>query len=400
MRVLHVLDHSLPVQSGYAFRSAAILREQRRLGWEVLALTGPKQGGGTAPRDVADGLEFYRVPNPGALLDRLPVVNQWRVVDLLRRRLRALIAEVRPDLIHAHSPCLDALAALGLGRPVVYEMRSSWEDAAVSTGTTREGSLRYRASRALESHVLRRADAVTTICEGLRAEIIGRGVAAEAVTVVPNAVDAEGFAGAATDPAAMRARFGLGERRVLGFIGSFFAWEGLALLIEALPLIRERAPQACVLLVGGGVHEPALRAAVRERGLEAHVIFAGQVPHRDVAALYAAIDVLVYPRLPMRLTEMVTPLKPLEAMALGKPLIASDVGGHRELIRDGETGLLFRAGSAASLAQAAGRLLGTPALAAALAANGPRFVRAERLWSTVVPRYRDVYARVLGRVVP
>src|SRR5579871_4979913 len=383
MRVLHVLDHSLPVQSGYAFRSAAILREQRRLGWQVSAVTGPKHGRGGPAFEVVDDLEFHRVANPDATLDRLPVVNQWR-----------LVAPQRPDLIHAHSPCLDALAAFGLGRPVVYEMRSSWEDAAVSTGTTREGSLRYRASRALESYALRRADAVTTICEGLRAEVIGRGVAPQAVTVVPNAVDADAFASATVDAAALRARYGLGGRVVLGFIGSFFAWEGLSLLIEALPRIRARRPEVCVLLVGGGVDEPALRAATRRLSLEQHVVFAGAVPHREVASLYAAIDALVYPRLPMRLTEMVTPLKPLEAMALGKPLVASDVGGHRELIQDGTTGLLFRAGDADALSAAVLRLIETPALAAALRDSGPRFVREQRLWSSVVPRYRAVYQRL------
>jgi len=303
----------------------------------------------------------------------------------------------QPDIIHAHSPCLNALAAFGLGRPVVYELRSSWEDAAVSNGTTTEGSLRYRASRALESYVLRRSDAITTICEGLRDDVLARGVATNRVTVVPNAVDPAEFDGQTVDdPTETRARYGLEGKSVLGFVGSFFAWEGLSLLLDALPAILEQRSDVGVLLVGGGDEDVALRQQAARMGLLDSVIFAGRVPHAAVAGLYAAIDMLVYPRLPMRLTEMVTPLKPLEAMALGKLLLASDVGGHRELVRHGQTGVLFEAGSAPALATAVLRLLADLPLQQRCRAQGREFIEAERTWERVVPRYGPVYQRVVG----
>jgi PEP-CTERM/exosortase A-associated glycosyltransferase len=309
--------------------------------------------------------------------------------------LADVIRRERPHLIHAHSPCLNALAAQRLGVPLVYELRSSWEDAAVSNGTTTEGSLRYRASRALESYVLRRADAITTICEGLRADVLGRGIAAERVTVVPNAVDPWALDGCAADERrAFRARFNLDRRSVLGFIGSFFAWEGLSLLLEALPAMQAQIPDLCVLLVGDGNEEMALREQARRLGIESSVCFAGRLPHAHVSAAYAATDVLVYPREHLRLTDMVTPLKPLEAMALGKLLVASDVGGHRELIRDGETGVLFQAGRPEALAAAVLRLFSDEALQARCRTSGPAYVRAERTWERVVPRYRGVYERV------
>lgn len=396
MKILHVLDHSLPVQSGYAFRSAAILREQRARGWEVVAITGPKHGASRAPMDRVEGIDVHRVNASGGWLARLPAGDQLDVIRNLGRRLREIIALERPDIIHAHSPCLNALAAQGLGVPLVYEMRSSWEDAAVSTGTTREGSLRYRLSRALETRALRRADAVVTICDGLRKEVLARGVAAERIIVVPNAVDAGTLSPGSSDSLATRRELGLEGACVLGFIGSFFAWEGLALLLEALPLVVARRSQVRLLLVGGGVHEPELRAAARRFGVESLVVFAGQVPHARVASLYGAIDVLVYPRLPMRLTDMVTPLKPLEAMALGKVQVASDVGGHRELIDDGETGVLFRAGDCHALADAVLRVIDDPSLAARLRANGPRHVREYRTWGKVVAGYEPVYCRLAG----
>lgn len=400
MKILHVLDHSLPVQSGYAFRTAAILREQRRLGLTTVQLTGPKHGRGAELSQDVEGTCYDRTPPVETLLGRLPAGDQHDVVRQLRRRLREVIARERPDVVHAHSPCLNALAALGLGPPLVYEMRSSWEDAAVSTGTTTEGSLRYRASRALETYVLRRADAVTVICQGLREEVVARGVPAGRVTVIPNAVDPDAFAHAGTDVAGTRRALCLDGAYVLGFLGSFFAWEGLALAIEAMPMILAGRPEVRLLLVGGGVEEPALREAAQRLGLEREVIFAGQVPHAKVASLYDAVDLLVYPRLPMRLTDMVTPLKPLEAMAMGKAMVASDVGGHRELIADGETGVLFKAGDARALAEAVLRVAADPALARELQANGPEHVRARRTWARVVAGYEPVYRGVVAERRP
>ena len=396
LKVLHVLDHSLPVQSGYAFRSAAILQEQRAMGIATLQVTGPKQGGGDAVREEAGGLCYERTPGAATLLARLPAGDPLDVVLRLRRRLHEIVARERPDVIHAHSPCLNALAAFGLGPPLAYEMRSSWEDAAVSTGTTTEGSVRYRLSRALETFVLRRANAITTICEGLRREIESRGIPSDRIVVVPNAVDADALGAPPPAAAPVRRERGLEGAFVIGFLGTFFAWEGLALLIEAMPAILKRRPEARLLLVGSGVEEPALRSAVIRLGLQHEVVFAGRVPHAGIPALYAAVDLLAYPRLPMRLTDMVTPLKPLEAMAAGKALVASDVGGHRELIVDGETGVLFAAGDREALATAVLRVAEDPALVARLRANGPEHVRRQRTWRQSVAAYAPIYAALAG----
>ena len=395
MRILHILDHSLPLHSGYTFRTAAILREQRRLGWETFHITSAKQGAVAALEESAAGLHFLRTPPETAIWARWPVLNQVAVVSGLERRLADVVEQVRPDLLLAHSPALNGLAALRIARrfklPLVYEVRAFWEDAAVDHGTTREGSLRYRLTRALETHVLQRASAVTCICEGLRNDIVARGIPAGKVTVIANAVDVEQFSlGGAPDPE-LRAQLGLDGTRVLGFIGSFYAYEGLALLLEGLPGLLKQRPEVRLLLVGGGPQEQALREQARALGVADRVVFTGRVPHAEVNRYYDLIDVLVYPRLSMRLTELVTPLKPLEAMAQGRLFIASDVGGHRELIRDGETGVLFRAGDAADLTAKALDLLSQPERWPALKARGRRFVEEERTWRNSVARYADVY---------
>jgi len=225
MRVLHVLDHSVPLHSGYSFRTQSILEEQRALGIETVQLTSAKHTRESPPVEEVKSLRFHRTPASRGLLARLPILNQWAIVRGLRRRLREVAAETKPDLLHAHSPCLTALAALPvareLGIPLVYEMRASWEDAAVNHGTCREGDLRYRVSRALETRVLRRADAVTTICEGLREEIVSRGIPAAKVTVIPNAVDVERFDYCPPRDSALAHELGLENATVLGFLGSF-----------------------------------------------------------------------------------------------------------------------------------------------------------------------------------
>ena len=392
MKILHVLDHSLPLHSGYVFRTLSILREQRALGWQTYALTSPKQGAGSASEEDADGWHFYRTPNHGSL----GLLAQMRATAV---RLDELAGQLGVDVLHAHSPVLNALPTLWVGwrrhLPVVYEMRAAWEDAAVDHGSTTEGSLRYRLTRLLESFALHRATQVTTICEGLRQDIVGRGVNPDKVTVIPNAVDADAFSFGATPDPAFRARLGLDGATVLGFVGSFYAYEGLDLLLEAAARLLPRHPNLHVLLVGGGPQEANLRSQAQDLGLGERVIFTGRVPHADVQNYYDLIDVLVYPRKSMRLTDLVTPLKPLEAMAQGRVFVASDVGGHRELIRHGETGFLFKAGDVAALGQEIEALLERRVEWDALRQRARHFVEAERTWKNSVDRYREVYRRAL-----
>lgn len=401
MRILHVFDHSVPIQDGYSYRSLNILQHQRKLGWETLQLTSAKHGRSPAAVEQVDGLTFHRTLPSNADWAKLPVLDQWSIVSTLRPRLDELIRCERPDLIHAHSPALNGLAAALSARrhglPLVYEVRAFWEDAAVDNGACREGDLRYRLTRMLESQVLRRADAVTCICQGLYRDIVARGLAAEKVTVIPNAIDPGQFATTRAFDTALAGELGLTPGMTIGFVGSFYAYEGLALLLEAMPRILQRLPSVSVLLVGGGAQDRQLREQAAALGLQHAVKFTGRVPHAEVGKYYDLIDVLVYPRLSLRITELVTPLKPLEAMAQGRLVVASDVGGHRELIEHERTGMLFRADDSAALALSVCALLETPARWPALAAEGRRYVERERNWEASVARYREVYAAALRK---
>ena len=394
MRILHVLDHGLPLQSGYTFRTRAILKAQEARGWHVAAVTGPRHGVAPDAVESVDGLTFYRTQ----ATRKGGVLGEVGGLAAFARRIDAAVDAFRPDILHAHSPVLDAIAALRVAHarrlPLVYEIRAFWEDAAVGNGTGTEGSAKYRVTRAMESWAVQRADAVAVICEGLRGDLIARGVAADKIVVSPNGVDLTIFGEPVARDAALAASLGLEDAETIGFIGSFYDYEGLDDLIAAMPALVTARPKARLLLVGGGPMEAALRAQAAASPAADAIRFVGRVPHTEVERYYALVDVLAYPRKRMRLTDLVTPLKPLEAMAQGKLVAASDVGGHRELIRDGDTGTLFAPDDPAAIAMALAGLLADRSGWDARRARGRAFVEAERNWSSNIRRYDPVYQRL------
>ena len=394
MRILHILDHGLPLQSGYTFRTRAILKAQEARGWQVAAVTGPRHGLAPDAVESVDGLTFYRTQ----ATRKGGVLGEVGGLAAFARRIDAAVDAFRPDMLHAHSPVLDAIAALRVARarglPLVYEIRAFWEDAAVGNGTGTEGSAKYRVTRAMESWAVQRADAVAVICEGLRGDLIARGVAADKIVVSPNGVDLTLFGEPVARDPALAASLGLEDAETIGFIGSFYDYEGLDDLIAAMPALVTARPKARLLLVGGGPMEAALRAQAAASPAADAIRFVGRVPHTEVERYYALVDVLAYPRKRMRLTDLVTPLKPLEAMAQGKLVAASDVGGHRELIRDGDTGTLFAPDDPAAIAMALAGLLADRSGWDARRARARAFVEAERNWSSNIRRYDPVYQRL------
>ncbi len=401
MRILHILDHSIPLHSRYAFRTQAILKHQRALGWETSHLTGPKQGPSLANEEMVDGWEFNRTAPPGGILEDVPVLAEIERMGEITFRIEKIVRRFRPHILHAHSPVFNAIPALRVGRrsgtPVVYEVRAICEDVAAARGTGRGSGMRYRLMRGLETWALKRADTVTTICEGLGGEIAARGILPEKVTVIPDAVDIDDFALSRVTDATLKQQLGLDGALVLGFVGSFYEYEGLALLLRALPEIALHASQARVLLVGDGPQEPQLKQLAAELGVAEKVVFAARVSHEDMPRYYDLIDLFVCPRLSIRYTELVAPMKLLEAMARGCLLAASDVGGHRELIRHGETGVLFKAGEPGALVAAVMNLINARDRWPALKVAARRFVETERTWAVNVVRYENVYASVMGQ---
>ena len=396
-RVLHVLDHSLPLHSGYTFRTRAILRAQQAAGIDVRGVTGLRHSGEGQDVETVDDLTFHRTRGEA----RGPAgLREWREIARLADATDQVVQEWQPDILHAHSPALCGMAALRVARrhgiPLVYEVRAFWEDAAVGNGTGSEGSVKYRLTRSLENHVVAGADAVFTICDGLRDDLVARGFDGGKIALSPNGVDLSLFGEPPSRDETLAAQLGFTDAPVIGFIGSFYDYEGLDDLIAAMPTLRERIAGARLLLVGGGPMDEALRAQAAASPAAEAVTFTGRVPHAEVERYYSLIDILAYPRKRSRLTDLVTPLKPLEAMAQQRIVAASDVGGHRELIEHGVTGTLFPADDPAACASALAALIENRKGWDAMRARARAHVGAEHDWARNIRRYQDVYHRLLA----
>ena len=395
IRVLHVFHHIFHYPCGYRTRSENILRHQRGYGIESVVVTS------------CDHERALHLPDPaGATVTAGPVytgsqrrgLREWQLMTSLRRQVERAIDQYNPDVVHGHSPVLVAWPALSAARrrhrPFVYEVRDLWENAAVDLGNLSEGSLGYRAAQAIDSYVLKRADAVTVICDSMRTELAARLGRNDRLFIANNGVDLAALRPEAAE--ASRRRWNLpDDAQVLGFIGTLQPYEGLELLIDAIPVLLQRVKNVHLMIVGDGNHEAALRAQVIERGLERHVTFTGRIAHEDVSHAYAASDLIVYPRRHTETTRLTTPLKPLEAMALGKAILASDLPPFRELIGQDVRGMLFAAGQRTDLVSKTLQLLGDPDLRQRLGAAGREWVTRERQWPTVVAAYREAYTAAM-----
>jgi len=400
MKVLHVLDHSLPYFSGYSFRSDYILRAQRRLGLQPVVVTSPKHEDFKRECETIDGVDYHRLRWPGftSPLRRIPLLSQAFCLAALTKDIRRLAEALKVDVIHAHSPATNGLAAARAAResnlPVVYELRYYDEDAAVDRGKTSYNSLRYRLTRRLEQSSLEKATRVTTISKALRADLISRGVDPGKIFEIPNGVDTDWFHPREPDEELI-ARYDLAGKTIIGFIGSFYFYEGLERLVDAMILLLAKRSDVKLLLVGEGEAGWMLRKRIPGQLWE-HFVFTGKVAHAHVRRYYSVMDILVYPRISSRLTELTTPLKPLEAMAMEKVVVGSDVAGMRELFNDGEAGFLVEPENPRALAKRLLSLVESETVRRAMGKRAREFVLRERDWEKIVSCYSSVYREAMA----
>jgi len=403
--VLHIVTDALPSTSaGYTIRTQEIAVAQRaaggapRLDPQVVTRIGfPVTAGAIDGRRLVtvDGVPYHRL---------LPWVMPGRAdtiaADGLKRAAR-LVTEVRPSVLHAASNYSNALIALALRDaahlPVVYEVRGFWEDTWLSrhgAGATSDlrHSDRYVRSRALETHCMQAADLVVTLGEAMRDEIAGRGIDPANILIVPNGVSEE-FLRPLPDPAALKSQLGIKDgEHVVGLVSSLVAHEGIGTLLAAVKILGDRGVRTRALIVGDGPDRGTLQRHAAQLGLDA--IFTGRVPMAKVRDYHAVLDVFVVPRTPDRVCQLVTPLKPVEAMASGLPVVVSGVRALGEIVQDKVTGLLFPPLDAEALADTLQLLLGNPELRRELGANAKQWVARDRTWEHNAARYRDAYARL------
>lgn len=404
-RVLHVVTNALPYKhAGYTVRTHKIARAQRAAGLDPHVVTRSgfpvAQGFPDARRLVTvDEIPYHRL-----LPYTLPRLADEALDQGLEQALH-LTEQLRPAVLHAASNHINGQLALGIraatGLPVVYEVRGFLEETWLSR---RDGSAQdagrsdlYRRSRELETHCMREADLVVTLGEVMREEIIARGIAAEKVLVVPNAVDGE-FLQPLPDPGPLRGALGIAPGEpVIGEVTSLFAYEGVDTLLRAAAELRDRSVAVRPLIVGDGPERASLQRLAGQLGLADAAIFTGRVPLADVRRYHALLDVFVVPRTDDRVCQLVTPLKPVEAMASGLCVVASEVGGLREIVKHWTTGALTLPQNPVALANCLERLLYSPDSRRELGANARVWVSRDRTWTANAQRYRSAYA-ALGAI--
>jgi PEP-CTERM/exosortase A-associated glycosyltransferase len=408
-RVLYLLHNSLPLRSaGYATRTHGLLVGLHRLGWQVDGVTRlgfphdqhPEEEAAALvvpDSDVVDGVTYRRLIDPAEL--RVPKSSLVSYVQKYATWLERLARAERPAILHAASNHWNGLAAgvvAGrLGIPYVYEVRGLWEVTRGSREPAYVGSGRYNLQARMEADAAKRADRVITITGALRDEMVRRGVPPEHITVVPNGVDTSRFSPMPRDEA-LAAELGMTAKTVIGYVGSILDYEGLELLIDAAAALKAERSDFAVLVVGDGTAYPAVRARAERLGLGDVVTFTGRVPHAEVERYYSVVDIAPFPRRPLAVCEMVSPLKPFEAMAMAKAVVVSSVAALTEIVTDGENGLVHTKGDVASLTATLRRLLDDPELRERLARGGLEWVRAERDWTALAGRVDHIYTDVLA----
>lgn len=395
-KVLHVLHHSEPQMSGYAIRSKYVLKHLKILGVDIRAVTSDFQINGSGSQfEFFDDVKVYRT-----LTRKLKLKNKvfkrisYLIPFTFTARLNQLIREIRPDIVHVHTPFYCMMPFFLLSRlyhfKIVYEVRGLWEETAVANGRIEQGGLIYKLIRYLENLAFMSADHIVTISEGLKKELSNRNISPELITVVPNSVDScfVSEIGESTK------KVEVSDELVLGYIGSVTMIEGLEYLIRAVDILRDKKIK--VVIVGEGNALEGLRALALDLGLKERITFVGKVEHTAVSMYYKMIDIFVLPRTMNRVNEIVTPLKPLEIMANGGLVLCSNVGGLKEIVCDGSNGLLFDAENPVDLAEKISQCYCNRALVKKIGENAQEWVVKNRIWSNQCSKYLYLYDNLMA----
>jgi glycosyltransferase involved in cell wall biosynthesis len=393
--------NALPeIQSGYTLRSRSVALGLQQAGLRVQAVTaagfphGSRRLDRPERRQLGD-LDVWRIGGTGTDLspDELGAATATG--------LARVIDESGSGVLISTTPYLTAATALAVARSrkrkMIYEVRGFLEETWVSrAGVGAETSELFQRWREAETRTMRNADAVVTLSDGMRDEIVARGVPADRVFVVPNGVDVSSFTPQAPD-SALRAQFGIPAGvPVIGYIGSLVQYEGIPDLVRAAALLRDQEVNFRLLIVGSGADAGRISSAIQEANLGSFVVMPGRVPHAEVRRYHSLIDLFVVPRTADRVCQLVTPLKPYEAMAMGRCVVASDVAAIRQVVREGETGRLATPDSPVDLVRVLRELIEAPEVRVKLGQTAQEWVRRERSWEAIGAIYADVVHRVMS----
>lgn len=454
MKVLHVLANGPPDVNGYAIRTKMILEHlDQYTDVEVVGITSPwypRNKNMMEPHEE-NGITYLRTPHPAQTDENLPVLLRiarwierrhqhhypqrpekalkmklkrqqmglfgkvirlpaffskiaWKVVEekvLIRYFTKQIIDVTKKldiDLIHAHTPYRVGLPSLKAARkqriPLIYEMRGMWEETAVANGRWLENGPAYKRFRRFETKVLRKSDGVICISEALKNEAISRGVDENSITIVPNGISPRLMESKTDRPdvSEVKSNLKLDENTtVVGYIGSLREMEGVDQTAESVADLISKGHDIRFFVLTGKPGQTELKQLCETLGISDNTVITGPVSHDKVPEYYDLIDVFVVSRPDTRVTRFVTPLKPFEAMAMGKCVVASNLPALEEIIHHEKTGLLYNPDSHLNLSFEIGKCLTNPELKNQIEQNAQNWVLKNRKWEDLVQRTVGAY---------
>ena len=401
-RVMYVLHNSLPYNSGgYATRGHGLMCGVKDLGWDVQVVTRrgyphDRKGMGDLPTDplqVIDSVPYHR------LIELEKGYGQINIASYLKsyaNHLAEKVIELRPSILHAASNHLNGLVTNAVARhfgiPSIYEVRGLWEITRISRQPGFEGTEYFEMMSRLEAQSAREANVVFTITHALADEMRSRVPSLDNIGFLPNGVHSDRFVPIEPD-LDLKTALGMSpETVVLGYIGSLVSYEGLDLLIESLSLVKNLTSTPFkLMIVGDGAYMEKLQKLTEDLALNDDVMFVGRVPHEEVERYYSIVDIAPFPRLPQPVTEMVSPLKPFEAMAMEKAVLSSNVQALSEIVQHEKTGILFEKGNYEDLAHKLGEMISNTDLRQTLGKNARVWVSENRDWSEISTKLGEAY---------
>ena len=414
-KVMYCASQCLPhASNGYAIRTHEVVKGISSNGRDVTVCArhgypldrSDFRGEYEHHENVIEQIEYMF--NPSGREDGVPEIDYTKVFnftsfgeyqDIYASTLLRQAEIVKPEIIHAASNFVVGMAAVNVAKaleiPAVYEIRGFWHETQASKRPGYRDSDHYNLSESMEIEVAKRADFVFTITQAIADILIEYGIESQKIRVLPNCVDTDEFI-PMERKASLEEKYELFDKVVIGYIGSFVDYEGLDILLDAISLIKEEVGEYLkVILVGDGPELSSIKELTKQLEIEDLVIFTGRIPHDEVRDYYSVIDITPFPRRGRRVCEIVSPLKPFEALAMGKAVIVSDVAALDEIIQNGETGLVHLKDDIPSLARCLKELVLDDRYRRELSKNGRKWVAENRTWKMAGETVEEVYRILL-----
>ncbi len=401
-RVFYLLHNRLPYNSGgYATRSHGLLTNVASFGWDINGVSRLGYPWDKMPKiesremDIIDEIKYYRLLNKKIGLGKLPMKDY---LEEYAKELLKKVKEEKPEIIHSASNHMNGLignyVAKSVGIKSVYEVRGLWEITRISRQPEWKNTEYYELMVKLEAEAAKGADVVLTLTEALKVEMISRGVDRDKIEILPNGVTSNRFQPLSRD-SELEKSLELRDKVVIGYIGSVVSYEGLEYLVDAVEiLIKKGITNIAVLIVGDGAVLENIKSRVESKELNRYFIFTGRVPHEEVEKYYSLVDITPFPRKGQPVCEMVSPLKPFEAMAMEKAILSSNVSALEEIVEDGYNGLLFEKDNVEDFSEKLEKLINNKELRVKLGKQSREWVIEHRDWKVISKKLSTVYDRL------